>query len=72
MRNLPTMRVLAERAPHRNVQLQWPRDGSTCVGMPSAGPKMPAKQRLHTWLTTNVGPGASQVQGQVWDRAILE
>ena len=32
----------------------------------------PARQRLHTWLTTYLGPRASQVQGQLWDPTGLE
>ena len=32
----------------------------------------PAKQHLHAWLTTYVGPQALQVQGQLWDPAVLE
>ena len=32
----------------------------------------PAQQRLHTWLTTYVGPQVWWVQGQLWDSAILE
>ena len=34
--------------------------------------RQPARQRLHTWLSTYVGPQASQVQGQLWDPAVLE
>ena len=32
----------------------------------------PAWQRLHTWLSTYVGPRGSQVQGQLWDSIVLE
>ena len=32
----------------------------------------PTPQCLHTWLSTYAGPRASQVQGQLWDSAVLE
>ena len=32
----------------------------------------PAPQRRHTWLTTYGGPQTSQLQGQLWDSAVLE
>ena len=32
----------------------------------------PAKQHLHAWLTSYVGPQTSQVQGQLWEPAVLE
>ena len=32
----------------------------------------PARQRLHAWLASYIGPQTSQVQGQLWDPAILE
>ena len=31
-----------------------------------------ARQHLHTWLSTEVGPRASRVQGQLWDSVVLE
>ena len=70
MRNLPTMTVLAERAQHRNVQLH-----EQCL-LCGSGPETAqhvwacpvqahewrlARQCLHTWLTTYIGPRASQV-----------
>ena len=81
MCNLPTMMVLAERAAHHNVQL-----GTQCL-LCGSGPEMArhlwecpvqshewrsVRQHLHTWPTTYVGPRASQVQGQLWDPAVLE
>ena len=32
----------------------------------------PAQQRLHTWLSTYMGPQASKVHGKLWDSAVLE
>ena len=64
MRNLPTMTVLAERSADRNARL------STQCLLCYSGPKTarhlwecpvqshewrPARQRLHTWLTTQLG-----------------
>ena len=81
MRNLPTMMVLAERAQHRNVQMHV--QFLLCGGGPEmaqhlwecpvhAHERCLAMQRLLTWLTTYIGPRASQVQGQLWDPAALE
>ena len=84
MRNLPTMMVLAEHSQHsvyRDVRLR-----TYCL-LCESGPEMahhlwecpvqshewrPARQRLHTWLSTYVGPRALQVQSQLWDSAIVE
>ena len=75
MRNLPTMTVLAERAQQCNMQmheqsLEIARHLWECPMQ--AHEWRPARQRLHPWLNTYVGPRASQVQGQLWDLAILE
>ena len=32
----------------------------------------PARQHVHTWPSTYVGPRASQVQSRLWDPAVLE
>ena len=76
MRSLPTMTVLAERA-HCNVQLH---ESACCAVVARRRPNMCGRAwcrptngaRLHTWLTTYVGPRASQIQGQLWDPAVLE
>ena len=78
MRNLPTMTVLAERSEHRNVQLCT--QCLVCGGSLEAAQHLwecpvqshewqLARQRLHTWLSTYVGPQASPVQSQLWDPA---
>ena len=65
MRNLPTMTVLAEHSQHRNVQLC--RRCLLCGGCPETVQHLwecpvqshewqPARQRLHTRLSTYVGP----------------
>ena len=81
MHNLPTITVLAERSEHRTVWLSM-----QCL-LCDSGPEMahhlwecpvqshewrPARQRQHTWLSTYVGPQASEVQGQLWDSVVLE
>ena len=76
MRNLPTMTLRAERSAHRNVWLSTQR--LLCHSGPETARHLweclvqsqewcPARQRLHTWLTTYVGLRASQ--GQLWDSA---
>ena len=81
MRHLPTMTVLAKRAQHRNVQLH--ERCMLCGGGPETAGHVwacpvqthewrPAKQRVRACLTTYGGPQASQVQGQLWDPAVLE
>ena len=81
MRNLPAMTVLVAHTQHRNVQLheQCPLCGSgpETVQHVRACPVQthewhPARQRVPAWLTTCVGPRASQVQSQLWDPAVLE
>ena len=32
----------------------------------------PARQRLHAWLTIYIGLRTAQVQGQLWELAVLE
>ena len=32
----------------------------------------PARQRLHTWLGTYVGPRAPRLRGRLWDSGALE
>ena len=75
------MTVPAERAQHRNMQLH--EQCLLCVSGPETAQHVwacpvqahewrSARQRLHTWLTTCVWPQASQVQGQLWDPAVLE
>ena len=81
MQNVPTMTVLAERAHHHNVALQEQsllcgsglKEAQHVWACPVQTHEWrPAKERVHAWLTTYVGPRASQVQGQLWDPAVLE
>ena len=80
MRNLPTMMVLVEHSEHRNVQLSTQclscnsqkRLATYGNARCSSHEWRPARQALHMWLSTYVGPRASQVQGQRWDSAVLE
>ena len=79
--NLPTMTVPAERAQHRNMQMQ--EQCLLCGSSPEMAQHVwacwvqthewrPARQRLHAWPTTYVGSRASQVEGHLWEPAIFE
>ena len=68
MRNLPTMTVQAECSEHQNVRLCT--QCVLCGSGPETGRHLweclvqsnqwrPAWQRLHTWLSTDVGPRVS-------------
>ena len=82
MRNLPTITVLAVRSKHRNIQPctqcrlcggSSPETARRSWGCPLQSHEWrPARQRLHTWRSTYVGPRASHVQSQLWDCAVLE
>ena len=73
--------LLAVRSAHRNVQLCT--RCLLCGGSPETAQYLwecpvrshewwPARQRLHTWLSTYVGPQASWVPGRLGDPAVLE
>ena len=50
---------------------EWPGDGPAPLGV-QTHEWLPACQRLHTWMSTYVGPRSSQVQGQLQDLVVLE
>ena len=81
MRNLPTMAVVAEHSEHRCLRMCT--QCLLCDNSPETGSHLLeylvqtyewclARQRLHTWLSTYVGPRSSQFQSQLWDPAVLE
>ena len=81
MHNLPNMTVLMEHTQQGNVQLHeqcllcgsGPETAQHLWEYPvQAHERRLARQRLHSWLKTYFGLRASQVQGQLWDPAVLQ